>query len=57
MAAKVRFDRGSWWVITHYQGRRKKYRFGPTKTDKREAEKTAREINSQLASGYVSPIR
>ena len=51
MAAKVKFDRGAWWVFTHYQGRRKKYRFGPTKMNKREAEKSAKTINAMLASG------
>ncbi len=51
MAAKVKFDRGAWWVFTHYQGKRKKKRVGPTKANKREAEEIARKINGALALG------
>ena len=38
MAAKVRRERGAWWIHVHFAGRRKKKRVGPTKADKREAE-------------------
>ena len=51
MAAKVKFDRGAWWVFTHYQGKRKKKRVGPTKANKREAEEIAKKINAALALG------
>ena len=51
MAAKVRFDRGAWWVFTHYQGKRKKRRVGATKAHKREAEQIAKKINAALALG------
>jgi integrase len=51
MAAKVKFDRGAWWVFTHYQGKRKKKRVGPTKANKREAEQIATKINAALALG------
>ena len=54
MAAKVKFDRGAWWVFTHYQGKRKKKRIGPTKANKREAEQIARKINAALALGTFS---
>ncbi len=55
MAAKVKFDRGAWWVFTHYQRKRKKKRIGPTKANKREAEEIARKINAALALGTFSP--
>ncbi len=51
MAAKVKFDRGAWWVFTHFQGKRKKKRVGPTKQNKREAEQIAKKINAALALG------
>ena len=51
MAAKVKWDRGAWWVFTHFKGRRKKKRIGPTKADKRQAEQIARKIDAALALG------
>ena len=51
MAAKVKWDRGAWWVVTHYEGRRKKRRVGSSKSHKREAEEMARKINGALALG------
>ena len=57
MAAKVKWDRGAWWVHTHYEGKRKKRRVGPTKADKREAEEIARKINAALALGTFAPHR
>jgi integrase len=51
VAAKVKFDRGAWWVFTHYQGKRKKKRVGPTKANKREADQIAKQINAALALG------
>jgi len=55
MAAKVKFDRGAWWVVTHFEGRRKKKRVGATKAHKREAEQIARKINGALALGQFQP--
>jgi len=51
MAAKIKWDRGAWWVFTHFDGRRKKKRVGPTKADKRRAERIAEKINGALALG------
>ncbi len=55
MAAKVKFDRGAWWVFTHFEGKRKKKRVGATKANKREAEQIAKKINAALALGTFSP--
>ena len=38
MAAKVKWDRDAWWVVTHFEGKRRKRRVGPAKAHKREAE-------------------
>ncbi len=57
MAAKVKWDRGAWWVFTHYEGKRKKKRIGATKAHKREAEEIARKINGALALGTFAPQR
>ena len=51
MAAKVRQERGCYWLVVHHDGRRTKRRFGPTKEDKRRAVKAAEEINHRLALG------
>ena len=51
MAAKVKWDRGAWWVFTHFAGGRKKKRIGPTKADKRQAVQIARKIDAALALG------
>ncbi len=56
MAAKVRFNRGAWWVFTHHAGKRTKQRLGPTKADRRRAEKIAEQITARLALGeYEHP--
>ena len=61
MAAKIKWDRGAWWVFTHYDGRRKKKRIGPTKADKRRAERIAEKIDAKLvlvgAVGVAGRIR
>ena len=57
MAAKVQWMRDSWWVITHYEGKRKKRRVGATAAHKREAEEMARKINGALALGTFAPDR
>ena len=55
MAAKVKWERGAWWVFTHYEGKRKKRRVGPTKAHQRDAEEIARKINAALALGTFAP--
>ncbi len=55
MAAKVKWDRGAWWVVTHYQGKRKRKRVGPTNADKREATNIAKKINASMALGTFAP--
>jgi integrase len=42
-------------VFTHYEGKRKKRRVGPTKAHQREAEEIARKINAALALGTFAP--
>jgi len=56
MAAKVKWDRDAWWVVTHYDGKRKKKRIGPAKSDKRDAEKIASQINAKLVLGEFRPV-
>ncbi len=51
MASKVRWLKDAWWVVTHFEGRRKKKRIGPSKADKRRAEKIAEKIDAALALG------
>ena len=55
MAAKVKWERGAWWVFTPYEGKRKKRRVGPTKGHQRDAEEIARKINAALALGTFAP--
>lgn len=55
MAAKVRWRDDAWWVATHHRGRRKMQRVGPTKADRRKAEKLADRINAALALGHYEP--
>lgn len=55
MAAKVRHYRGSWWVMTHAQGKRYRKRVGPKVADKRIAEDIAKRINGALALGLFDP--
>ena len=56
MSSKVVWYRGSWWVRTHWAGTKKKERkIGPTKADRREAERIARQINAALATGTFEP--
>ena len=56
MAAKVRREQGAWWVFTHHNGKRKKKRVGPTKTNKRLAEEIAEKINAALVLGTLSIV-
>src|SRR5262245_66567358 len=55
MSAKVQWMSDAWWVVTHFEGRRKKKRLGPTKAHKRQAEKIAEKINAALALGTFKP--
>ena len=48
MAAKVKWDRGAWWVITHSSGTRTKRRIGPTAAHRRQAENIGAKINAAL---------
>ena len=54
MSAKVRKIRNSWWVVTHYRGKRQTKRIGNTRADKRQAEEIAKEINLAIALGRFS---
>jgi integrase len=52
MSAKVKQDaRGAWWVVAHFDGRRKKRRFGPSRSDKKAAADFARDVNRARAAG------
>lgn len=55
MSAKVRSIGGAWWVVTHFENKRRKKRIGPTKVDRRKAEKIADQINARLALGQFHP--
>jgi len=57
MAAKLRWLKDAWWVVTHFEGRRKKKRIGPTKRDKRRAEKAPEKVDAALALGTFAPDR
>ena len=57
MAAKVRFYRGAWWVITHVYGKRNRHRVGPNAADEGEAGKIAKLINASIALGTYEPNR
>ena len=51
MAAKVRRDeKGIYWVVTHFQGKRRKKRIG---RDRRLAEQVARRIQAKLVLGEI----
>ncbi len=51
MSAKVKHERGAYWLVVHDDGKRTKRRFGPAKADRARAEKAADEINHRLALG------
>jgi len=56
MSAKVIWYRDAWWVRTHFAGTKKREKkIGPTKADKRRAEKIAEKINGALALGTFKP--
>jgi integrase len=55
MAAKVKWDRGAWWVVTHYSGKRKRKRVGSTNAHKLQADEIAKRINAKLALGEFAP--
>lgn len=55
MGAKVRQDaKGIYWVVVHFEGKRRKKRIG---TDRRTAERVAREIQARLVLGKGLPER
>ena len=43
--------------MVHTDGKRTKRRFGPTKADRRRAERAAEEVNHRLALGQYEPLR
>ena len=58
MAAKVRWKRGAWWVVTHdpaLKGGRRKKRVGSTKADMRHAQEIARKVNAKIELGEYAP--
>ena len=55
MAAKVRQWKGAWWVFVHHQGKRRVRRVGPSRTDKRRAERIAEQVNAALIAGIYNP--
>src|SRR5262249_44818403 len=57
MAAKVKWYREAWWVITHHACRTRKNRVGPTKADKRRAEQIAEKVNAAIALNQFNPRR
>jgi hypothetical protein len=57
MAAKVVWYRDAWWVRTHAQGKKRDRKIGPTKADKRKAEKIAEKVNASLALGTYRSAR
>ena len=48
VGVKVRWINGTWWVVVHLQGMRRKKRIGP---DKKLAERVATEIRAKLVLG------
>jgi integrase len=48
VGAKIRFDRGAWWVVVHHNGHRWKKRVGP---EKRTAAALAEQIQARLVLG------
>ena len=55
MSAKVVWYREGWWVRTHDRGKKHDRRVGPTKADKRAAERIAERINAAIALGQYDP--
>lgn len=55
MSARVRFWKGSYWVFVHAQGKRRTRKIGPTKTDKKRAERIAEQVNAALTAGTYNP--
>jgi integrase len=51
MGAKIRFDRGVWWVHVHHAGRRWKKRVG---SDKKMAAELAQRIQAKLVLGELT---
>ena len=48
MSAKVVWYREAWWIRVHHKGQKKDRKFGPTKADKREAQRFSNEINKRI---------
>jgi len=54
VGVKVRFFRGTWWVVVHHQGKRRQKRIGP---DRKLAERVAKEIRAKLLMGQFDTVR
>jgi integrase len=54
VAAKVRWDRGAWWVVVHAGTKRRRRRIGPSKADRRSADRIAAQVNADLAFGRTA---
>src|SRR5262245_36311348 len=50
MGVKVRYLRGSWWVVAHHDGKRWKKRVG---SEKEAAKEAAKELQRRLATGEL----
>jgi hypothetical protein len=57
MGAKVRKINGSWTLVVHHQGKRRKKKFGPTAADKRAAEAQPGRLRRALCWASTSPNR
>ena len=54
MAAKVRHWKGAWWLSVYHEGKRRMRRFGPSKAERRAAEKAAERVNAAIILGSYS---
>jgi len=50
-ARQGEFEKSCWWVITHFEGKRRWKRIGATKEDKRKADRIAEKANAAIALG------
>ena len=55
MSARVKLWKGSYWVFVHNRGKRRTRKVGPTKADKRRAERIAEQVNGALTAGTYNP--
>ena len=55
MSARVKLWKGSYWVFVHDRGKRRTRKIGPTKADRRRAERIAEQVNAALTAGTYTP--